>query len=138
MTISNEQLQHAINVSEEYGDEDAAKMPIDEVENRLREYGIDPEEAVQHVRSRVEKAIAHKRMELARENRQSNLRKLGEMPTNVGRRISELLSSLQSRNQEQAHVFMRKFEGATETDKASLLEDLEALEMLEEQENGED
>lgn len=116
-------------------EEDVTKMPIEQVHEYLKSTGIDPAPLVTHVRQRIMKLKAEQELAQAREKRMNYAQRLtsyGEKISLAGlkEKIQDMIQGLTTGNPELASVYFRKFEGASDSDLESLLEDLSMLEEM--------
>jgi hypothetical protein len=119
-------------------------LPKEQRDAGFRAFGIDPRKTGADLKARVDKMIAHSRLESAREARvaaqsaqQCNRQELAKGGGGLRQRVDELLKRLALNQPEIAAVYCRKFEQSTETDLESMKEDLLLLEQLE-QDGGHD
>lgn len=109
-------------------------MPLEEVCLRLKKSGIDHERVITDVHARLDKMTAIARLDAARAQRFAIADKPnGTMSvlTGLKDKITELLSSMQLNNPQEAAAFFRKFESTPDGDLESLYRDLQELQQLE-------
>lgn len=116
-------------------------LPKEQRDAAFRAFGLDPRKTGADLKSRMEKMMAHSRLESARQARlsiesarDSNRQELAKGGT-LRQRVDQLLKKLALNQPEIAAVYCRKFEQATETDLESMREDLLLLEQLEQGES---
>ena len=117
-----------------------AALPKEQRDAAFRAFGLDPRKTGVELRARMEKMMAHSRLESARQSRmaaqsaqQCNRQELSK-GGGLRQRVDELLKKLALNQPDVAAVYCRKFEQATEADLESMKEDLLLLDQI----NGED
>lgn len=121
-------------------EEDVAAMPMEQVNDILKSEGIDPTSLIKQVKQRIIKVKAEQELAEARQKRMDCVSKLqshgATVTAGVKERVRAMIENLMPGSPELATVYFRKFEEANEEDLASLLDDLEALELLKEEDAG--
>ena len=107
-----------------YDPETIEDLSEEQVDDQLREFGVDPRQFASSFELTVRSAVARRRRSLASEGRSNLLNRLRE-------KVGAALESMTTREPERAAVYMRKFEGASKADLVRLAQDLNLADELE-------